>query len=234
MSSRILPASPDIVYSQLEWRVLSGDAGFQPRPAAPNSPRQPGAQAQRHESSGPAGPSAEEIERMIAARVRQARDEAHQQGEAAGRQKALAELEQMMNHMARSIETMAGMKTRLRQEAERDVVAVALAVARKLLRRQINVDEEAILGLVKAAMENASLREVTEIRVHPRFLSQLQNYLNQIGAPQAIRATADATLELGAVIVETDRGSVDASLDAQLDEIGRGLTDAVTVAGRRA
>ena len=239
MSSKIHPPGADLQCTPLEWRRVSAPdpAGAAATPIykpLPQTAPQPQATRATEAPQQPAGPSAAEIEAMVAQRVKQARDEALRQGEAAGRQKALAELDQMMQQMARSIEAMAGMKSRLRQEAERDVVAVALAVARKLLRRQITVDEEAILGLVKAAMENASLREVTEIRLHPRYLSQLQNYLNQIGAPEAIRATPDTTLELGAVILETDRGSIDASLDTQLEEISRGLTDAVTIAGRRA
>ena len=36
---------------------------------------------------------------------------------------------------------------------------------------------------------------------------------------------ADGTLERGAILVETARGKLDASLETQLTEIGRGLAD---------
>ena len=36
---------------------------------------------------------------------------------------------------------------------------------------------------------------------------------------------ADGTLERGAVLIETARGKLDASLETQLAEIGRGLAD---------
>ena len=36
---------------------------------------------------------------------------------------------------------------------------------------------------------------------------------------------ADGTLERGAIVIETGRGNLDASLEAQLGEIGRGLAD---------
>jgi flagellar biosynthesis/type III secretory pathway protein FliH len=35
----------------------------------------------------------------------------------------------------------------------------------------------------------------------------------------------DAARELGSVVFETERGSLDASVDTQLEEIERGLTD---------
>jgi flagellar biosynthesis/type III secretory pathway protein FliH len=52
-------------------------------------------------------------------------------------------------------------------------------------------------------------------------------YLAEIGAPQKIEVVADPSLEKGSVIFETGRGSLDASVDTQLVEIQRGLTDLI-------
>lgn len=194
-------------------------------PGRPQEPQAPAPQAAERQKA--------EIQKMVdqqvQARLQSERQESFRQGEATGRQKAAAEAEAMVERMARSIEETAGLKGRLRRQAERDVVALALAMARRVLRRQIVMDEEALLGLVKAAFENVSLREVTEVRVHPQFVARLQGHLNRIGAPEAIRIQGDPGLEIGGVIVETGRGSLDASIDTQMDEIARGLSDALTL-----
>lgn len=149
-----------------------------------------------------------------------------------GRNSAQAELDDKMKALGRAIENAASHKSRLRQEAEREVVGLALAVARRILRRQFLVDEEAILGLVKAAFENATLREITQVRVHPQFVGVVQNHLQNIGAPVSVSLVGDASLELGGVMLETARGCLDASADTQLDEIGRGFADAVSLTRR--
>ncbi len=135
--------------------------------------------------------------------------------------------------MARAIEETAGLKPRLRASAERELVGLALAIARRILRRELQVDAEAVLGLAKAALEKASLREVTGVRLHPALAAPVRAHLARIGAPQSIEVRDDPSLEPGAVLVETVRGTIDASLETQLDEIGRGLADAVGTGDRR-
>ncbi len=172
-------------------------------------------------------------EERFRAEAEQIRRRAFEEGKAAGRQEARAELEGLMRQLTQSIEMLAGMKPRLRQEAERDVVSLSLSIARRILRREMQVDREAVLGLVKAAFEQTSLREVTVVRAHSSHADQIRGYLAGLGAPQSIEVRVDASLEPGGVIVETTRGALDASLETQLDEIGHGLTDILTGGNRR-
>lgn len=203
--------------------------------AAPPAPQAP--QGQAKPTAGTLSPDQQraeiqkQVEQQMLQRLQSEKQEAHRQGEAAGRKQSAAEFESVVERMARSIEEIAGHKSRLRNQAERDVVALALAIARRVLHRQVLMDEEALLGLVKAAFENMSMREVTEVRVHPQFVARVQGHLSRIGAPQAIRVQGDATLEVGGLMVETARGTLDASIETQIEEIGRGLSDALAVRG---
>jgi flagellar assembly protein FliH len=174
-----------------------------------------------------AGLSSPDLEAALEARLRQETQCAYRQGEEAGRQAAGLELEPVLRKLAISIEEIASMRPRLRRQAERDVVELALAVARRVLRRQVETDPDALAGLVKAALEKQSLREVSVVRVHPRFLASTENQLRQIGTPSAVRIEADTRLEPGAVLVETASGELDASVETQLDEISRGFADSV-------
>ncbi len=219
MRARILRIESGVEGQPVAWEQLGAGAGVA---AAQGSERRAAAVEPEVRA---------EVEARHRREVAAAREEGLRAGEAAGRQKALAEAEGVMRKLARSIEEVASHKARQRQQAERDVVWLAMEVARRILRREIRVDEEAVLGLVKAALENANLREVTEVRVHPSHKSKFQEYVAEIGAPVAITVRADATLEPGGVVVETSRGTLDASLETQLEEIGRGLVEAAP--GRR-
>lgn len=225
MASRIITSGEVVASEPIVWRQLG-----QPVQRAEEN-------AQRSIDQSPAKPAVDanllaEIEKQARAEAARAHDEGYRQGEAAGRKLGRAEVDPVIERLARSIEDLAGFKPRLRQQAERDVVWLALEISRRILRREVRIDPEALLGLVKAALEGANLREVSEVRVHPSHAAPVRAYLANIGAPEAIVVRPDPALEPGAAIVESSRGSLDASLDTQLEEIGRGLADAVELSHR--
>jgi flagellar assembly protein FliH len=225
MSTRILRNTADRVLYPIHWQTSGGTPTSQepaPRDDYGANETQAGPKSGDNEAALRA-----ELEQHWQRRLQSECEEARRQGEAAGRQRAMAELEDLLSRLARNIESVAGHKARLRLEAEREIVELSMSVARRILRRQILVDEEAILGLVKAALDNTAMREVTDVRVHPQFSERIAAYLRQLGSPQAIQVIPDPTLEIGAVLVETSRGGLDASLETQLEEISRGFADLV-------
>lgn len=216
MNAKIFRGGVELEAPAVQW-ALTG-AG---QPAGEPAARAGDAAAAGRSEAG----NAARLAQQLVEETERARRAGYQEGVAAGRKEAMAELDGLMRQLAHSIEALAGQKPRLRQEAERDVVSLSLGIARRVLRREVQVDREAVLGLVKAAFDNASLREVTVVRVHPGHAAQVREYLGGIGAPEAIEVKPDAGLELGAVVVETSRGTVDASLETQLEEISNGLAD---------
>ena len=151
----------------------------------------------------------------------------YEAGEAAGRQQGSAEIQAMHVHLARSIEELAGLRPRFRHEAEQDVVALALAIARRILHRELTVDPEALLGLVKAGLEKMEMREIHRVRVSRDDAPLVRQYLEQIGSPHRVEVIADPGLGRGAAVLESGRGTLDASIETQLAEIERGFADRV-------
>ncbi len=191
-------------------------------PEAPSAASYPAA-------SPPSGPEAERIRDLLLkefqSRIERERAQAFESGREAGGSAARQELQAPLERVARSLAELASCRTRYRREAEREVVQLALEIARRILRRELTIDPEAILGLVRAGLESVSLREVLEVRVHPAHAETVRLCLNKLGAPAALAVIADPHLEPGALLVETRRGGFDASADAQLEEIQRGFAD---------
>jgi flagellar assembly protein FliH len=111
------------------------------------------------------------------------------------------------------------------------VVGLALAVARRILHRELTVSPDALLGLVKAALEKVDAREVNQVRVSRQDAPLVQGFFEKMGLPRRIEVVADPSLSPGSVILESDRGSLDASVDTQLTEIERGFADVVRRVG---
>jgi flagellar assembly protein FliH len=133
----------------------------------------------------------------------------------------------MAVRLARTIEEMSGMRQRFRHEAEEDVIALALAIARRILHRELTVSPDALLGLLKAALEKIEVREVHRVRVRPEDAPLVQQHLDQMGLPQRVELIADPGLERGSAILDSSRGALDVSVETQLAEVGRGFADLV-------
>lgn len=164
-------------------------------------------------------------------RVRQAHQQGYDEGLAAGRQALAGQIEALQTKLARSIEEITGVRPRCRHEAEQDTVALALAVARRILHRELTVSPDALLGLVKAALAKMDAREVNQVRVSRQDAPMVLSFFEKMGVPQRVEVVADPGLAPGSVVLESDRGTLDASVDTQLDEIERGFADLVRRAG---
>ena len=150
-----------------------------------------------------------------------------QEGKAAGRAELAPQIDAMHARLARTIEELTGMRARLRQEAEGDVVALALAIAKRILHRELTVDPDALLGLVKAGFEKIELSEVHRVRVSRQDAPVVQQHLEKMGLPHRVEVVGDPTLERGSALLVSSHGTLDASIDTQLAEIERGFADLV-------
>jgi flagellar assembly protein FliH len=227
MSSRILGRDGHGNVQPMRWRAVgspspapydTGAAGDENDPAA-DLAAQRVQEAQRRVAVLEA--RCRELEQTLAVREEGARRAGLQQGE----QAANARLEPVFEKLARAITEIAGCRPRYRREAEQEVARLALAIARRVLRREVAVDPDALLGLVKAAIERIDLRETNSVRVHPQDAELVTALLHRIGSPSRIQVVGDAGLERGAAIFETTKGDLDASVETQLEEIERGFTD---------
>jgi len=165
-----------------------------------------------------------ELERQVERRAREAREAGHREGEAAGRAAAAAELQPVLERLARGIQEIAGLRPQLVREAAADLVGLSLGIARRILHRQLSVDPAALEGVVSGALQKLPGQEICRIRIHPELEPAVRQALAREGRG-GLPLIADGTLERGAILVETARGKLDASLETQLAEIGRGLAD---------
>lgn len=157
-------------------------------------------------------------------RVREAREAGRREGEAAAKQAAQAEVREVANRLAASIQQLSELRPRLRLQAESDLVRLAVAIARRIVFRELSVDPETVTALARVALDKLRMQEVTKVRVHPEHKPTIQEFLNKNGAG-LIEVTADQALARGSLIFETARGNLDVSAETQLREIERGLTD---------
>ena len=215
MSSKILLPGEEREVGPVLWRQVA----ITPVVAA-------GTQAQAENPPAPDyAAQISHLEAQYQQKVRDAHAAGIREGEAAGRTRAAAEIQPVIERLTRSIQEIANLRARLRREAESDVVRLALAIARRIIRREIAADPDALRGLVMAALEKLQGQEISRVKAHPSHVAMLKSGLQQVSSGGLVEVLADSSRELGSVIFETARGNLDASVDSQLQEIERGLAD---------
>jgi flagellar assembly protein FliH len=160
-------------------------------------------------------------------RIQEAAAAGRREGEAAARESLAANVNSEIERLKQLSKQILGSAPALRKQAEADLVRLAIAIARRILHREIAVDSEALLGLTKAALSKIDQREIHKIRAHPDNVALLQRVLEQGRSQGRIEISGDARLDRGALIIDTARGQLDASVETHLEEIERGFTDLV-------
>jgi flagellar assembly protein FliH len=168
-----------------------------------------------------------ELERQAEARVKAAYQQGQAASEASANQRATQRLDPVLASLTQLTQELAGARKKFRAEAEEDTVKLAIAIARRVLHRELSTDPEAILGLVIAAFQKLNARETHRLRLSPSGAGTLQQYRDRLDLPPGLEILSDSSLPTGSAIFETSRGDLDASVDTQLAEIERGFADLI-------
>lgn len=219
MSSRRFVYGEAVEASPFPWVPLhpGQEPAPEPQPEAPAPPSEPVEAVRERERAA----WQQESERRLA----QAVDEAYARGQRQALETMRQEHTERLQRVADTVETLVRLRPRLRAQAERDVVQLALAIAKRVVRRELHCDPEALVGIAHTALERASGCERGSLRVsltdEAFFRSALRTRLAQPGW----ELIADPNLPPGSLRLQTVSGEFDASIDTQLLEIERGLAD---------
>ena len=152
------------------------------------------------------------------------------EAEAEAQQRFAATMQSTADRLAQAVKQLADIRPRLCREAEADLLRLAMAIAQRILHRQLNIDPTALEALVKVSLDRLGRQEQVGVRVSPALRETVQAILARLSS-RPIDVNGDANLEPGSIIFETNRGQLDASIPSQLDEIERGLIDRLAERG---
>jgi flagellar biosynthesis/type III secretory pathway protein FliH len=150
------------------------------------------------------------------------RDRIRAEAETEGRREGLA-------RVGAALVEVAAERDRRLAAVEREVVALAIEVAGKILGRTAAVDPAAAMDLAVGALAAARGRRDVALRVHPADAAALragEARLRAVAArAHAIEIREDPGLARGDVVVETEAGRIDARLATRLSLLARALEE---------
>lgn len=153
--------------------------------------------------------------------VRDARADAARMGAEA----AALGREEGLGHAAEVVARAAVERDRLLAGAERELVELALEIARRVVAGA--AERGAVTIVAARALEAARARERVVVRAHPQDVAALSAAQSDLAAA-LVRAPGftlreDAGIARGGVVVETEAGRIDARVETQLAALRRAL-----------
>jgi flagellar assembly protein FliH len=191
--------------------AISGYLLEQLEPSAPVGGRHP---LHRERLLAGAAAEAEHIREL-------ARAEGHAQGLAQGREDGLAEVGSAALALGQALTEALALREQLAQETEGDAVALALALAAKILAGALAVQPERVLDTIRGALRRVTDRRRVTVLVDPADLelvvAAMAELKIQIGGIEQCDVQADRRVGPGGAIVHTLESEVDATVETQLE-----------------
>jgi flagellar assembly protein FliH len=147
----------------------------------------------------------------------------YEQGERAGAEAGAKRAEAMLRRLAETIQELADVRRAMIRETERQMVQLAMAIARRVVRREVAIDSELTLTMARVALERLGDSTAVTIRLHPDDFEATCRQREALLAGSHVTVTPDPAVSRGGCLVQSDFGYVDASVDAQFQELARAL-----------
>jgi flagellar assembly protein FliH len=233
--ARVLaPATPSEAFAWRDGLAPSAGAGLRaaapaaaptsPRPAPAGTAAEPGVPAAAAPAPSPIldEQAIAEHQARLAALEREAFTKGYAQGERAGLEAGGKRAEAMLRRVAQTLEELGGLRQTLIQETERQMVQLALTLARRVVHREVSLDPELVAALAHVALERLGTTAPATIRLNPEDYTIVAQDGARWGSA-TVSVVPDPSIARGGCLVESEFGSVDGTIERQFDELSRAL-----------
>jgi flagellar assembly protein FliH len=107
---------------------------------------------------------------------------------------------------------------------EEEVVKLALAIAARVLHREVKIDPAMLASAVRVALERVEQDSGVVLRVAPEDEAMWREVAG-VGDRTQVKLVADEAMGAGECVLETNVGRVELGVSAQLEEIEKGFFD---------
>ena len=176
--------------------------------------------------SGPFKAQEASFQRQLASAVEEAQRRGFRDGQLQGAREAAEKLDQQRSALVAALKGFADERTRYFRSVETEVVRLALAIARRILHREAQVDPLLLAGVARVALDQIEAGTRVLLRTSPGCAGAWTEFCSQqVEAVHPVEVVADPSLEGPGCILQTETGSIEINLDAQLQEIEAGFFD---------
>ena len=160
---------------------------------------------------------------QLALLEREAFAKGYEQGERSGNEAAGKRGEAMLRRLTETIAELTALRASMIKQTEAQLVELALAVARRIVHREVALDRNLLIAIVRVALDRLGESAHVTVRLHPEEFEATGAARVAEFTGTDITFVPDARVGRGGCRVESDMGMLDAGVDAQIQEIARAL-----------
>lgn len=206
----------DVVTNRFAWQAGS-DGRTTPAPTQGRSPAliQGGMASAMRDLPSPSAERLQTIEREAFAK-------GYAQGERAGEAAAVARTDAKLQRLVATIDEVASLRAGVMRRAEREMVRLALAMAERILRREVDVNRDLLVVMARVAIDRLGEHAVATVHLNPSDCEAV-TARREPEPGKALEIIADPNVPPGGCLVRSSFGTIDAGIDAQMRELGLAL-----------
>ncbi len=159
--------------------------------------------------------------------VEEAKNEGRRMGWDEGIARAREEAESILGDAESLRERARHEAEQMHMQSQRDIVRLAVSIAEKILRCQVEVDPASVAPMISGALQRVRGAGRAVVRVAPEMVEAVEANRDQIPASDLgirdLKVEADPTLEPGDAVIQTEIGAVDARLRRQVQRVTESL-----------
>src|SRR5450432_4186840 len=150
----------------------------------------------------------------------EAHKEAFEQGLTEGREAGRAEVRAQVERLAGMFYDLAKPFEVLDEEVERELLTLAMALARQIVRRELKTDPTQIIGIIREAIAAlpVAARDV-RVHLHPEDAAVVRENLSPTENERAWSLVEDPVMARGGCQITTTTSRIDARLETRLGAI---------------
>ena len=166
------------------------------------------------------------LQQEIAAAVEAARKQGVQEGLAQANASAANVIDQERLGLAQALGNFAGSQKEYFRHVEGETVRLALAIARKVLHREAQMDPLLLAGVVRVALDQMQAGTRLTLRTSAESAATWAEFCREhLTGEHSVEVVPDDGLKSHECVLQAEMGSTKISLDAQLQEIEGGFFD---------
>lgn len=144
-------------------------------------------------------------------------------GEIAGVKIGKEKFQHVFKNIQQAIKKLETAKKEIYLNAEKGAVELALAIARKIVCREVSTNRDIVLSIFKKALEEIDGQEKIRIKMSPSDIRLIKDaeleWAESVGNIESIDFEADKNINNGGCIIETNLGEIDARIEKQLQVV---------------
>ncbi|HLG73567.1 MAG TPA: type III secretion system stator protein SctL [Chloroflexota bacterium] len=164
-----------------------------------------------------------EADQRAAEIERAAYSKGYEEGLAAGRADGEQQSVEMLRQMAAIIDQATELHDTMLHEAETEMVALCLEIARKVVHTELRTNPDVVAGVVSDAVAKINGSPRVTIKVHPTQVDDLRTHWDEAFGPNYREKEwiieGDDSVEPGGCVLETKYGSLDARIGTQFEQL---------------